>query len=69
MIFVLKKLIPTIQYLHTHAETVILISHLGDPKGRDLSLSLRPVAEKLSQLMQTEVHFFDDPIGPILEKN
>jgi len=66
--FRIKKTIPTIQYLHTHAETVILISHLGDPKGRDLSLSLRPVAEKLSQLMQTEVHFFDDPIGPILEK-
>lgn len=66
--FRIKKTIPTIEYLGERADVVILISHLGDPKGRDLNLSLRPVARRLSELMKRDVQFFDEPIGPALEK-
>jgi phosphoglycerate kinase len=56
---------PTIQKLIQSHAKVILMSHLGRPKGGpDPKYSLRPVAERLSKLMGILVQFADDCIGP-----
>jgi len=57
--------LPTIQYLLEAGARVILISHLGRPKGKkDPSQSLGPVAEVLAKLLKKPVKFFPDCIGP-----
>ncbi|MCQ2978889.1 MAG: phosphoglycerate kinase [Clostridia bacterium] len=53
--------LPTIKKLLNDGGRVILCSHLGKAKGEpDPKLSLRPVAEKLSELLGKEVKFADD---------
>jgi phosphoglycerate kinase len=47
----IKATLPTIAYLRERRARVILMSHLGRPKGRDETLSLRPVAERLCELL------------------
>ncbi len=60
----IKLTIPTIKYAREAGGRLILCSHLGSPKGkRNPSLSLRPVAERLSELLGTSVTFFPDCIG------
>ncbi len=50
------------------AKKIIVISHLGRPEGRDKTLSLRPVAKRLSELMpDANVSFVDDVSGPDVE--
>ncbi|QQK07655.1 phosphoglycerate kinase [Miniphocaeibacter halophilus] len=52
--------IPTIQYLIDNQAKVILMSHLGRPKGEPKKeFSLAPVAKRLSELINTEVKFLD----------
>jgi len=60
----LKEAIPTIRYLLDHGAGVILCSHLGRPKGVDESLSLGPVAVRLSKLLGLDVAFVEDSMGP-----
>ncbi len=53
--------LPTIQYILDDGGKVILCSHLGRPKdGADPQFSLKPVAEKLSELLSENVVFADD---------
>jgi len=53
--------LPTINYLLDNGAAVILASHLGRPGGeRREELSLKPVAEYLSRLVDTKVSFSDD---------
>ncbi|MCD7927259.1 MAG: phosphoglycerate kinase, partial [Oscillospiraceae bacterium] len=48
--------LPTIHYLLEHGAAVIACSHLGRPKGQWVeSLSLAPVAQRLSQLLEQPV--------------
>jgi phosphoglycerate kinase len=47
----IRATLPTIAYLREKGARVILMSHLGRPKGRDEALSLRPVAERLGELL------------------
>ncbi len=56
--------LPTIRQLIERGATVILCSHLGRPKGRDLSQSLAPVATRLSELIGKPVIRATDCIGP-----
>jgi phosphoglycerate kinase len=57
--------LPTIRYLLDRGAAVIACSHLGKPKGEvKPSLSLRPVAERLSALLGQEVLFASDVVGP-----
>jgi phosphoglycerate kinase len=54
--------LPTINYLIENGAKVILMSHLGRPKeGYEEKYSLKPVAERLSQLLNKEVKLAEDP--------
>tara|TARA_Y100000385_G_scaffold166702_1_gene172769 strand:+ start:2528 stop:3712 length:1185 start_codon:yes stop_codon:yes gene_type:complete len=55
--------IPTIEKVIVSGGIPIIISHLGRPKGKDSSLSLYPVAKKLTQILNKNVVFLDDCIG------
>ncbi len=65
----IRRSLPTVNYALDHNGRVILASHLGRPKGEpDPKLSLRPVAIRLSRLLEKEVHFIPECIGPEVEK-
>ena len=65
----IKETLPTLKFLANQGAKVILMAHLGRPKGqRDPSLSLRPVAAKLADLLGKPVAFVDDCIGEKVEK-
>lgn len=56
--------LPSIEYVIENGGKLVLMSHLGRPGGEvDSSLSLRPVAEHLQTLVDTEVSFAEDCIG------
>ena len=62
----IRAAIPTIKYATEHGARVILASHLGRPKGQRVEkYSLRPVAEHLSNLLNTPVEFADDCMGEV----
>ncbi|MBT4497040.1 MAG: phosphoglycerate kinase [Gemmatimonadetes bacterium] len=61
--------LPTIQYLLEQGAAVILMSHLGRPKGKKVpEMSLAPAAERLGELLGKEVKLASDCIGPEVEK-
>lgn len=61
--------LPTIRYLIDHGAKVVLCSHLGRPKGEvNLKYTLKPVAQRLSELLNKEVVFATDVIGEDAEK-
>lgn len=49
--------LPTIRQLLKQNAAVILMSHLGRPKGPEAKFTLRPVAERLEELLGQKVHF------------
>jgi len=65
----IRESLPTIHYaLEAGASRVVLASHLGRPKGKpNPEMSLRPVADRLSQLLGRPVTFAEDCIGPKAE--
>lgn len=65
----IKASLDTIKYLLDKEARVILSSHLGRPKGRDEKLTLKPVFERLGELLpQTKIYFAKDCIGKEVEK-
>ncbi len=64
----IRATLPTINFLKNAGARVILMSHLGRPRGRDLKLSLAPVAAYLSKLIGQAVEFIPDCIGEDAEK-
>ncbi len=66
----IRGALPTIQYvLDQPGASLILMSHLGRPKGkRDESLSLKPVADRLSELLGKTVKMAPDCVGEDVEK-
>lgn len=60
----ITEALPTIQYLIEHGAAVILMSHLGRPKGVSPEFTLAPVAKRLSELLGREVPLLDDSVGP-----
>jgi len=60
----IKATLPTLDYLRLEGARVVLLSHLGRPKGeRDPRLSLAPVAARLAELMGEPVQTVGDCIG------
>ncbi len=65
----IRESLPTIQYLREQGAKVILLSHLGRPKGKpDGKYSLRPVGVRLHDLIGPPVVFSHDTIGEVPEK-
>lgn len=57
--------LPTIRYLLNHGAAVILMSHLGRPKGQvQPEYSLGPVATRLSEMLAQPVRMVPDCVGP-----
>ena len=65
----IRAAIPTIEYAMKQQARVILMSHLGRPKGKVVKeMSLVPVAGRLAELRGTSVHMAPDCIGPEVRK-
>ena len=63
----IEKVIPTINFLLKKEASIIIISHIGRPKGKFVKeMSLEPISKKLSQFLNKEIFFNKIPIS---EKN
>ena len=67
----IKKVLPTIKSLINKKAKIIIISHLGRPKGKIIpALTLKPIAKKLSNYLNQDVIFLDENIGKnVIEKS
>ena len=64
----MRAALPTLQYLIDHGAKVIVMSHLGRPKGKVVEeLRLTEVGKHLSELLGKPVRKMDDCIGPDVE--
>ncbi len=65
----LRAALPTIHALSSKGAKVVLIAHFDRPKGRRVDgMSLRPVVQSLSDLLEQPVAFADDCVGPDAEQ-
>ena len=65
----IKETLPTLDWLVSQGAKIILAAHLGRPDGkREPSMSLRPVAAKLADMICRPVAFVDDCVGEKVEK-
>ena len=65
----IKASLPTIEYCLQRGAKLILMSHLGRPKGKVIEkMRLTPVAHRLSELIGKEVKKVDDCIGEVAKK-
>jgi phosphoglycerate kinase len=60
----IRAALPTIELLLERDARLVLCSHLGRPKGRDPETSLRPVAERLGELIDAPVRQAPEVVGP-----
>jgi phosphoglycerate kinase len=64
----IQAALPTINYLLSHGARLILVSHLGRPKGVvSNEFSLRPVAESLERILNKKIVFSPTVLGPVAE--
>src|SRR4051794_18347923 len=59
----IERMAPTINEIADKGGKVILLSHLGRPKGRDPKETLRPLAAEVARTIGRPVAFADDCIG------
>ncbi len=64
----IRASLSTIEYLLDAKAKIVLMSHLGRPKGRDEKLSLAPVAKRLSRYLNREVRILPDCVGEEVER-
>jgi len=60
----IEEVAPTIRELAAKGGKVILLSHLGRPKGPDPKSSLRPVVPEVAKILKKPVAFAEDCVGP-----
>ncbi len=64
----IRSVLPTLKYILDQHSRLIIMSHLGRPKGQvNPKMSLFPVSKRLENLLQTEVRMAKDCIGPEVE--
>ena len=60
----IKKVIPTIDFLIKNKAKIIVISHVGRPKGKTIAdLTLKPIAKKLGNLLNKNITFLSESVG------
>ena len=59
----IRAALPTIQYILDNGASLVLMSHLGRPKGATPALSLQPVADRLGELLGKPVKMAPDVVG------
>lgn len=64
----IRATLPTIDYLRQRGAKVILVSHLGRPKGRDPKFSTFPIAARLGELIDAPVRTVGECVGPIVHE-
>ncbi|MEK6822744.1 MAG: phosphoglycerate kinase, partial [Nanoarchaeota archaeon] len=64
----IRASLPTIRFLLAKGATVILVTHLGRPKGVDDALRLNAVGKRLSRLLKRDVIKLDDTVGHDVEE-
>ena len=67
----IQAALPTIQYiLEQNPSKLILMSHLGRPKGQVVdTMSLKPVSSRLSELLNEEVAQLEDCVGDAVKES
>jgi len=60
----IRAALPTIERLREQDARLVLAAHLGRPKDREPELSLRPVADRLGELLGATVTLADNVVGP-----
>src|SRR5262249_32329335 len=59
----IRASLPTIELLRERGASVVLVSHLGRPKGRDSDLSMAPVGKRLGELLEAPVELAPAVVG------
>lgn len=66
----IQAILPTVRFLQEKGAKIILMAHLGRPKGEvNPEFTLAPVAKKLSEILGEEVLFVSTPVGQGAEKD
>jgi phosphoglycerate kinase len=63
----IRASLPTIELLRERGASIVLVSHLGRPKGRDPELSMAPVGERFGELLGEPVRQARAVVGPEVE--
>jgi phosphoglycerate kinase len=64
----IRETVPTLQHLHDRGARIVILSHLGRPKGKkNAAYSLLPAAQCLADLMKLDVILADDCVGEGIE--
>jgi len=67
--FRIRACLPTIKYLIKHKAKIILLAHLDRPGGRiDPALTLSPVQDKLTELLELSIFKTPDCVGEVVEE-
>ncbi len=65
----IRAALQSIQYILDQGASLVLMSHLGRPKGeKKPEFSLKPVADRLNELLDTKVEIAADVVGDAVEK-
>lgn len=65
----IQAIVPTIRFLQEKGAKIILVAHLGRPKGeKNMEFTLAPVAKKLSEILGEDVLFVPDCIGEVAKE-
>jgi phosphoglycerate kinase len=64
----IRASLPTLELLRREGAAVVVVSHLGRPKGPDPALSMAPVAERLGELLGAGVALAPGVVGPGVEE-
>jgi len=66
----IEKVLPTIKFLINKKAKIIVIAHLGRPKGKIVpELTLKPIAKKLSSYLNQDIGFLNESIGSLVIQN